>query len=126
MSHRRSTTSTILEVLSLNPMPYPVLLIFAVLFIFLGFQWFVSYEDMVENTEASMGWLIMAVPLVLIFAVRWLSSIENPESLFGWNQRRRTYYAPSEGSSPWGVAALIVVVLVMLQYQSSFLDSWFV
>ncbi|CAI0438377.1 unnamed protein product [Linum tenue] len=43
-----------------------------------------------------------------------------------WDRRRRTHYqAPAEGSSPWGVAALIVLLLVLLQFQSAFLDSWF-
>ncbi|CAN1140297.1 hypothetical protein LINPERHAP1_LOCUS16240 [Linum perenne] len=43
-----------------------------------------------------------------------------------WELRRRTHYIQSsEGSSPWGVAAVIVLLLVLLQYQSSFLDSWF-
>ncbi|CAN0899386.1 hypothetical protein LINGRAHAP2_LOCUS20241 [Linum grandiflorum] len=41
--------------------------------------------------------------------------------------RRRTHYiqSSSEGSSPWGVAALILLLLVLLHYQSAFLDSWF-
>ncbi|KAK1352322.1 hypothetical protein POM88_053586 [Heracleum sosnowskyi] len=129
MSHKRSRASQAIQVFSLNPVPYPVLLIFAVLFIFLGIQWFVSYESMVESAEESMGLLLIATPVVLIFAVKWLSSIDNPESFFGWDQRRRrrTYGGPSsDGSSPWGVAAMIVLVLLLLQYQSSFLESWFV
>ncbi|KAF1002120.1 uncharacterized protein LOC141702264 [Apium graveolens] len=129
MSHKRSRASQAIQVFSLNPMPYPVLLILAVLFIFLGIQWFVSYESMVESAEETMGWLLIATPVVLVFAVKWLSSIDNPESFFGWDQRRcrRNYADPSsDGSSPWGVAAMIVLVLLLLQYQSSFLETWFV
>lgn len=116
-----------MQVFSLNPMPYPVLLILAVIFIFLGLQWFVSYESMVESTEENFGWLLMATAVVLVFAVKWLSSIENPESFF-WRDRHRrmNYDGSSEESFPWGVAAMIVLVLVLLQYQSSFLESWFV
>lgn len=127
MSHKRSRTSQVIQVFSLNPMPYPVLLILAVILIFLGIQGFVSYESMVESTQESFGWLLMATPVVLVFAVKWLSSIEDPESLFRRNRRRQMNYAGSfEGSFPWGVAAMIVLVLVLLQYQSSFLESWFV
>lgn len=129
MSHKRSRASQAIQVFSLNPMPYPVLIILAVLSIFLGIQWFVSYESMVESAEETMGWLLIATPVVLVFAVKWLSSIDNPESFFGWDQRRRrrNYAGPSsDGSSPWGVAAMIVLVLLLLQYQSSFLESWFV
>ncbi|KAK1369420.1 putative Transmembrane protein [Heracleum sosnowskyi] len=127
MSHKRSRTSQVMQVFSLNPMPYPVLLILAVIFIFIGIQWVVSYESMVESTEENFGWLLMATPVVLVFAVKWLSSTENPESFFGRNRRRRMNYASSsEGCFPWGVAAMIVLVLVLLQYQSSFHESWFV
>lgn len=131
-SYRRSTSSSIIEGFSLNPLPYPVLLILAVIFIFLGLQWYVSYESVVEAAEESMGWALMAAPLVLLFAVRWLSAVDGrPEWWFfgtsPWDRRRRDYYfGAAEGSSPWGVVALIVLLLVLVQYQSVFLESWFV
>lgn len=129
MSHKRSRASQAIQVFSVNPMPYPVLVILVVLFIFLGIQWSVSYESMVESAQETMGWLLIATPVVLVFVVKWLSSMDNPESFLGLDQRRRrrTYGGPpSDGSSPWGVAAMIVLVLLLLQYQSSFLESWFV
>jgi hypothetical protein len=129
MLHRRRTASSFLEVFSLNPLPYPVLLILAVIFIFLGLQWYVSYEEVIESTEQGMGWALLAVPVALILIVRWLSTIQNPERLFWsspWDRHRRLAYLQSEGSSPWGVLALILLLLVLVQYQSTFLDSWFI
>lgn len=79
-----------------------------------------------------MGWLLMAAPLVLLFAVRWLSTWDNPPGwwFYGtspWDRRRRNYnFRAAEGSSPWGVAALILLLLVLMQYQSVFLESWFI
>lgn len=128
MGHRRSTTSSILEVFSLNPLPYPVLLILAVISIFFGMSWYFSYEEAVESAEEQMSWVLLATPVILVVIVRWLSSMENPgSSLFStspWDRRRRTHHLPSEGSSPWIVAAFIVLLLVMVQYRSIFLDSW--
>ncbi|KAH6780116.1 transmembrane protein [Perilla frutescens var. hirtella] len=132
MAYRRSPAASFLDAFSLNPVPYPVLLILAVISLFLGLQWYVTYEDVVEAAEDSMGWLLMAAPLVLLFAVRWLSDWEAPEGLFfgssPWDRRRREYYmrAATEGGSPWGVLALIVLLLVLVQFQSAFLESWFV
>ncbi|KAG2705888.1 hypothetical protein I3760_05G076800 [Carya illinoinensis] len=129
MAYRRSTASSILEVFSLNPLPYPVLLILAVISIFLGMSSYFSYEETVESVEEQMSWVLLATPVVLVIIVQWLSSLENPERLFSrspWDQRRRTHHRPSEGSSPWGVAALIVLLLVMVQYRSIFVDSWLV
>ncbi|KAK6160795.1 hypothetical protein DH2020_004176 [Rehmannia glutinosa] len=78
MSYGRSTSfSSVSEVFSLNPLPYQVLLILAVIFIFLGLQWYVSLESAV-GAEESMGWLLMVVSLVFLFAVvKWLSSFDS-------------------------------------------------
>ncbi|KAJ7967207.1 Oxidoreductase/transition metal ion-binding protein [Quillaja saponaria] len=125
---RRNRASSVLEGFSLNPLPYPVLFILAVISIFLGISWYFSYEEALESAEEQMGWALLATPVVLILIVRWLSSMESTDWLFGispWERRRRTHNLPSEGSSPWGVAALIVLLLILVQYQSNFLDSWF-
>ncbi|KAF3434656.1 hypothetical protein FNV43_RR21741 [Rhamnella rubrinervis] len=125
---RRSTATSILEVFSLNPLPYPVLLILAVTFIFLGMSWYLSIEDSVETAEQQISWILLVIPIMLLLLARWLSSMD-PDSLFPmspWDRRRRTHHIPSEGSSPWGVAAFIVLLLVLLQYQSIFRDSWLI
>uniref|UniRef100_A0A6N2MCM2 Transmembrane protein n=1 Tax=Salix viminalis TaxID=40686 RepID=A0A6N2MCM2_SALVM len=127
MHYYRRRSDSIFDAFTLNPLPYPVLLILAVISIFLGISWFFSYEDMVESTEAQMGWILLVLPLVLIVIVRWLSSMENPDMIFvmsPWDKRRRTHHRPSEGSSPWGVAAFIVLLLVLVKFQSTFLDGW--
>ncbi|EXB36835.1 hypothetical protein L484_003219 [Morus notabilis] len=126
---KRSTSTSILEGFSLNPLPYPVLLIMAVTFIFLGTKWYFSFEEVVESAEEQINWVLFVVPILLILIVRWLSSMEDSDSLFGmspWERRRRTHHRPSEGSSPWGVAAFIVLLLILLQYQSIFRDSWLI
>ncbi|KAK4401477.1 hypothetical protein Sango_0888400 [Sesamum angolense] len=74
---------------------FGVLLILAVIFIFLGLQWYVSYESVVEATEEGMGWLLMAAPLVLLFAVRWLSTLDSPPCWWfsarsPWERRQRS------------------------------------
>lgn len=132
---RRTTTESILDVFSLNPLPYPVLLILAVLLIFLGTSWYFSYEDAIETAQDQLGWALLATPIVLVLAVRWLSSMgEAGNFLAGgssrWErQRRRRMYggwSDDGAASPWGAAVLIVVLLVLLHFQSSFLESWFI
>ncbi|XP_071700671.1 uncharacterized protein [Rutidosis leptorrhynchoides] len=131
MVYTRSTNDSIFEAFSLSPLPYPVLLILSLIFLFLGFQWYSAYEEAVEATEEGFNWLLLVTPLVLLFAVKWLSSMENPERFFGfglspWDRyRRQAYQMPTEGSSPWGVAALILLVLVLLQFHSTVLESIF-
>ncbi|CAL1353174.1 unnamed protein product [Linum trigynum] len=131
MHYYRRTGDSIFDSFTLNPLPYPVLLLLlAVIAIFLGASWYFTYEELVESTESSKGLGLFVLPVLLIFLARWLSSVKSPEAFFfGMSQpcdrRRRTHQMPAKGSSPWGVAALIVLLLVLLQYQSAFLDSWF-
>lgn len=114
MGYGRSRASSVLDGFTLNPVPYPVMLILSLILLFLGIS----------------GWMLLATPVVLILVVRWLSSVDTSEWFFfnssPWERRRRTHHFPSEGSSPWGVAALILLVLVLLHYHSTFLDAWFV
>ncbi|KAL6210065.1 hypothetical protein ACLB2K_021003 [Fragaria x ananassa] len=100
---RRNQTSSLLEGFSLNPLPYPVLIILALISLFLGFSWYSSYESAVEEAESQFNWVLLVTPIVLLLIVKWLSSME-PDWLFAmspWERRRRTHNLPSEGSSPW-------------------------
>ncbi|WVZ18012.1 hypothetical protein V8G54_005334 [Vigna mungo] len=130
MAYGRSRASSVLDGFTLNPVPYPVLLILALILLFLAISWYFSYEEVVEAAEEQLGWMLLATPLLLILMVRWLSSVDTSEWFFfnssPWERRRTMHNFPSEGSSPWGVAAFILLVLVLLHYQSTFLDSWFV
>ncbi|XP_020202884.1 uncharacterized protein LOC109788549 [Cajanus cajan] len=129
MAYDKNRASSVLDGFTLNPLPYPILLILALIFAFLAISWYFSYEEVVESAEKQLSWLLFATPVVLILIVRWLSSMENSDwfsASLPWERRRGTNQSPSEGSSPWGVAALILVLLVMVQFQSNFLDSWFV
>ncbi|XP_022748074.1 uncharacterized protein LOC111297691 [Durio zibethinus] len=120
---------SIFDSFSLSPLPYPVLLILAVTSIFLGISWYVNYESDMETAEQQMSWVLFATPVVLILLVRWLSSMETSDMPFSsspWDRRHQTHHRPSEGSSPWAVAAFIVLLLILLQYQSVFRESWLI
>ncbi|KAF9619178.1 hypothetical protein IFM89_005732 [Coptis chinensis] len=124
----RTQSSSIFDVFSLNPLPYPVILILALIFIFLGTSYYFNYESVVEATEENFSLVLKVTPVVLLILVRWLSSMDSPGWLFArspYDRQRATHHHPPEGTSPWGVMLLIIVLLVMVSYQSSFLDSWF-
>ncbi|KAF8013568.1 hypothetical protein BT93_I1424 [Corymbia citriodora subsp. variegata] len=84
---RRSTASSISEAFTLNPVPYPVLVILAVIFIFLGGHWYFSFEDFMESAQEQLGWILLAAPLILLVVVRWLpTSAEDQAGFFGGSQ----------------------------------------
>jgi len=112
-----------------NPVPYPVLLILSLMLLFLAISCYFSCKEVLEVAEEQLGWMLSATPLLLILIVRWLSSVDTSERFFfkssPWERRRTTHQLPSEGTSPWGVAAFILLVLLLLHYQSTFLYAWF-
>uniref|UniRef100_A0A1J3HH23 Transmembrane protein n=1 Tax=Noccaea caerulescens TaxID=107243 RepID=A0A1J3HH23_NOCCA len=119
-----------LDSFSLSPLPFPVLVILAVASIFLMTSWYWSFEEAAESAGEQMNLALLLIPLLLIVLVRWLSSMENPDAFLGvFSSRRQIYRSPGAGdeggSSPWGVAAVIVLLLVLLNYQSSFSEMWF-
>ncbi|KAK9666844.1 hypothetical protein RND81_14G215400 [Saponaria officinalis] len=127
-NYYRRREPSIFDGLTLRPLPYPIIVILLVLSIFLGIKLYTSYEEVVEASGAQVNWLLLATPLVLIFAVKWLSSsttVHEPS-----HGGRKLVYGgepcrSSGGGSPWVVGALIVLVLVLVQFQSVFLDTWF-
>ncbi|GJM98665.1 hypothetical protein PR202_ga15694 [Eleusine coracana subsp. coracana] len=100
-----------------------------VLLVFLGFSWYTSYESAAESFANQVRVLLLASPLALLLAVRLLSAT-------GGGQRRRVedllaLPMPERdsihraGGSPWGVGLLLLLLLVMVSYQSNFRDKWF-
>ncbi|XP_010920229.1 uncharacterized protein [Elaeis guineensis] len=123
--------SSVFDAFTLSPLPYPVLLILLMVFFLLGISWFFTYEDIIETTEESMNWALLVIPVVLLLVIRWLSSIERFEdtllgSLLPYDHRPRSYnnYQPQEGSSPWGVAAVVVLLIILVSFHSTFQDMW--
>uniref|UniRef100_A0ACD5Y193 Uncharacterized protein n=1 Tax=Avena sativa TaxID=4498 RepID=A0ACD5Y193_AVESA len=104
-----------------------------VLSVFLGFSWYMSYESVAETFADQGRLLLMVSPLALLLAVRLLSGGDNGD---GHGQGRRVDQLTSmslperdsihrAGGSPWGVGLLLVLLLVMVSYQSNFRNRWF-
>ncbi|TKY56944.1 transmembrane protein [Spatholobus suberectus] len=102
---------------------FPLHLVFFVfiLFFVLAFSWYINYESVLEDLLVQVKILLALVPLLLLLVVHCLSSpgsfpIPLPE------ERESLHRA---GGSPWGVALLLLFVLFMVAYQSSFHQRWF-
>ncbi|XP_030458699.2 uncharacterized protein LOC115679233 [Syzygium oleosum] len=95
-----------------------------VLFLVLGFSWYVNYEYMVEDLVTQVKLFLMLCPLVLLLVVHFLSAED-------WRRVPLIVSLPEKesfhraGGSPWGVALLLVFLLFMISRQSSFHERWF-
>ncbi|CAL5064123.1 unnamed protein product [Urochloa decumbens] len=103
-----------------------------VLLLFLGFSWYTSYESAAESFANQARILLMASPFALLLAVRLLSGVSGGDGGVGRGvgdllavpmpERDSIHRA---GGSPWGVGLLLMLLLVMVSYQSNFRDKWF-
>ncbi|KAL9231825.1 hypothetical protein vseg_006995 [Gypsophila vaccaria] len=120
-NHYNRRQPSIFDGFTLRPLPYPIILILLLICVFIGLKLHSTYEDVVESSESQVNWVLLATPLVLIFVVQWLSSTVRDPGYVGGGRKG----GGCGGASPWVVGALIVVVLVLVQFQSVFLDTWF-
>lgn len=127
---RRNGWLHALENLRVHPVPYPVLLILGLVGLLLGVSLFLAYESAIEEVQERLSWGLLAVPVLLIFAIRWSASFQRPGLPFGLSlgdrRRRAVVNAWEEGGSPWGVAAVVVLLLVLVSFQSTFRDMWLI
>ncbi|CAO2815540.1 unnamed protein product [Amaranthus hypochondriacus] len=65
---------SICDGLTLRPLPYPVILILMIISIFLAIKFYFVSEEAAEAFEFEINWLLIATPLILIFAVKLLSA----------------------------------------------------
>ena len=127
---------------SLHPLPYHVLLILMVVFIFLGMSWRFSFNNVCVTKPLGimgsriMGWaLLRAMPLLLMGILHCLASPQVSKfkseyfmAMDAHNNISRddccsSFSFKNSGSfTPWALAALIVLLLFMAKYH---IKIWF-
>eukprot|EP01018_Ginkgo_biloba_P016717 Gb_33579 [translate_table: standard] len=107
---------------SFSPPPHHLLFILLIVLLFLFLSWYLAYESAMEDTMEQLKLFLMVSPLFLLLAVRWLSGTGRPAISLPGSGPNAIHRA---GSSPWGVGLLVVLLLLMISYQSSFHDQWF-
>lgn len=101
-----------------------------VLLLFLGFSWYTSYESAAESFANQARIVLMASPFALLLAVRLLSGVSadgagrSVGDLLAVPMPERDSIHRA-GGSPWGVGLLLLLLLVMVSYQSNFREKWF-
>uniref|UniRef100_A0A5B7CAZ9 Uncharacterized protein n=1 Tax=Davidia involucrata TaxID=16924 RepID=A0A5B7CAZ9_DAVIN len=117
---KQSWTDRTLESVSAPPMA--LVAFFSIVVLLWSLQTYSDYKSHMEETMINLRLLLFLLPVVLIIAAYSTIMIK----------RRFMIRAPPEydllnrgGSSPWGVALVVVLLLVMVSYQSSIHSQWF-
>jgi hypothetical protein len=108
----------------LTDLPLHLCFFLLTLFLFLGFSFYISFESASESLADQTKLFLILTPLLLVLAVHCLSNVDAQHFSL-------SFLAPEQdsihraGSSPWGVAVLLMVLIFMVSYQSSFHEMWF-
>ncbi|KAK1314876.1 hypothetical protein QJS10_CPA06g02271 [Acorus calamus] len=92
---------------------------------FMGLTWYVNYESVMESLIDQMRLAVALSPLVLLFVVHYLSGEDRRRVPFMVSLPEERESLHRAGGSPWGVGLLLVLLLLMVSYQSHFHHRWF-
>ncbi|XP_073312527.1 uncharacterized protein [Primulina huaijiensis] len=113
---------------SISAPPLPLVAVFSIVIFLLSLSQYSSYKEHVQNSVISFKLLLFLVPVFLIFFVRSrpLSGGGFDLSKFSQPGRQvRQEFSRGMAGFPWGMAVLVVVLLVLVSYQSRFQSKWF-
>ncbi|KDP44329.1 hypothetical protein JCGZ_19196 [Jatropha curcas] len=108
-----------LDYISYFSMPLHLFLFILIVSFTFGLSWYINYESKFEDIANQVKLFLMLSPLLLLLIVHCLSS---GVLIIPWPERDSLHRA---GGSPWGVALLLVFLLYMISFQSSFHQRWF-
>ncbi|CAL1401134.1 unnamed protein product [Linum trigynum] len=119
---------------NLLAMPLHFFFFISILLSVVVFTWYVNYESAFEETVNQVKLFFMLSPLILLLLLHFLSPSTTSDANSrnkGWFGRFFVPYMPERdslhraGGSPWGVALLLVFLLLMISHQSSLHERWF-
>ncbi|KAF8023576.1 hypothetical protein BT93_F0938 [Corymbia citriodora subsp. variegata] len=107
---------------SISPPPMPVVTLFGIVLLLLWLSFHINYTRQMERTVVSLKFLLLLLPLLLVVLARWLAA----------NRGRLVIPLPDVdpdsmhrvSRTPWGVALLVGLVLVLLSFQSNLRSQW--
>ncbi|KAL5765209.1 hypothetical protein ACOSP7_017492 [Xanthoceras sorbifolium] len=81
-----------------------------------GFLGYLAYDAVMATASELLQRLLVISPLLLIFAVHWLSSGTQLSLPIPGSEPDAIHRA---GGSPWGVALLVLLLFFLISYQPS-------
>ncbi|XP_010535905.1 PREDICTED: uncharacterized protein LOC104811059 [Tarenaya hassleriana] len=110
--------SSYLEYISV-PNPHLLFFIVVVFFVF-SLSCYLNYESVLDDALNQLKLFVMLSPVLLLLLLHFFSG--GLSFFVPWPEQDSIHRA---GGSPWGVAAVLAVILVMVSYQSYFHERWF-
>lgn len=107
---------------SISTPPLHLLTIFGIVIVLLWLSQSTDYKAQLKYTTVNFQLFIFLLPILLILFMAAYST----GGRFHFPLLRSEYESVQRaGGLPWGIAVLVVVLLLLLSYQSSFHSQWF-
>ncbi|XP_059073710.1 uncharacterized protein LOC131054356 [Cryptomeria japonica] len=100
--------------------PFQLLFFLFIVLMLLFMSWYLTFESTLEESMDQLKIVFMIVPLILLLAVRWLS-VGRPVA--GILPRVEPDAIHRAGSSPWGVA-MVVLLLLFFMAEDNLMRIW--
>ncbi|OIT34777.1 hypothetical protein A4A49_21492 [Nicotiana attenuata] len=110
---------------SISAPPLPLIVLFGLVIFLISMNTYSEYKATIERSKASLKLLSILLPFLVIFLVYILLNSNRWFYPVGFSRPVIYHLSNQEGSSPWGLALLLVLLLVMVHYQDSFQSTWF-
>ncbi|KAF6159210.1 hypothetical protein GIB67_022889 [Kingdonia uniflora] len=107
---------------SISIPPLPLLTVFAIVLLFMFLSKYTDYSSEVRQSMINFQIFLFLLPTLLILILQSMPPNGKFVIRIPLPEHESIHKA---GNSPWGVAILVVVLLVMIFYQSSFHSQWF-
>ncbi|KAI3498459.1 hypothetical protein L1887_34234 [Cichorium endivia] len=106
---------------SQSPLPIHLCFFLIILFMFVSFSWYSSYESMFEGVFDNLKLFFIASPVLLLVVLHLISTFDTTG--------RSPFFVPDNESrtagTPWGVGLVLVLLFFLLSYQSDLRERWF-
>ncbi|KAJ7966866.1 Transmembrane protein [Quillaja saponaria] len=108
---------------SISAPPLPLVAIVGIVILLLWISSYTSYKSQVQKSKINFNLFLLFLPLLLLFLANSINKYAR--LVYPATKATRTviHQARQEGS-PWGVLALVLLLLVLVSYQSSFKSMW--
>ncbi|KMT00274.1 hypothetical protein BVRB_1g016300 [Beta vulgaris subsp. vulgaris] len=111
---------------SLNSLPLPLLALFGIVVFYLYLSTYFPYRESLHRAFFQLKLIFLVLPALLFFIMR---TNYKPDSSSRWYVIRLPKPEHDSfhraGGSPWGVALVVVLLLVMISYHSTVGSHWF-
>ena len=112
---------TVSTLSSISAPPLPLVLIIGIVIFLLSISSYLNYKSTMQNVMINFNMILLVLPLLLIFITH---SVSRYGQIVIPALHVKQQFLGQAGRSPWGVAALVVLLLVLVSYQPTFKSMW--